>query len=90
VAIVDPVTLEVIRNRLDAIAEEMQETMLKCAFSIILKEGADASSAIFLPSGQVIAQSTSQPLHLGALMPAVDRILQNSPPTKWSKATSSA
>lgn len=75
----DPVTVEVIRNRLDAIAEEMQETMLKSAYSIILKEGADASSAVFNPKGQVVAQSTSHPLHLGALMPAVQRILERFP-----------
>jgi N-methylhydantoinase B len=75
----DPVTLEVIRNRLDTVAEEMEETLLRSAYSIILKEGADASSAIFTPAGDVIAQSTSHPLHLGALLPAVRRILQKYP-----------
>lgn len=75
----DAVTIEVIRNRLDTIAEEMQETMLKSAHSIILKEGADASSAVFSPSGDVVAQSTSHPLHLGALLPAVRTILNKFP-----------
>ncbi len=75
----DAVTLEVVRNRLDTIAEEMQETMLKSAYSIILKEGADASSAIFTPEGEVVAQSTSHPLHLGALLPGIKTIIAKYP-----------
>ena len=50
-----------------------------------LKEGADGSSAIFTPQGEVIAQSTSQPLHLGALMPAVRRILDKFPPDRMAE-----
>jgi N-methylhydantoinase B len=75
----DLVTIEVIRNRLDVIAEEMQHTLLRSAYSIILKEGSDASCAIFTSDGAVIAQSTSQPLHLGALVPAVQRIIARFP-----------
>ena len=37
----DPITLEVIRHRLDKIAEEMQATLLKSSCSPIVKEGLD-------------------------------------------------
>src|SRR5262249_53215956 len=40
---IDPILLEVLRNRLDAIADEMELTLLKSAASPIVKEGLDAS-----------------------------------------------
>ena len=38
---VDPVTLEVVRNRLDVIAQEMELALIRSAFSVVIKEGAD-------------------------------------------------
>ena len=52
----DPVTLEVIRNRLDAVADEMEITLLKSSHSPIVKEALDASAALFEARGQQIAQ----------------------------------
>ena len=37
----DPITLKVLRNRLDAIAENVEATLIRCAYSGIIKEGAD-------------------------------------------------
>ena len=45
----DPITLEVIRHRLDKIAEEMQATLLKSSCSPIVKEGLDASASDLPP-----------------------------------------
>ena len=42
---VDPITLEVLRNKLDGIANEMQLTLVRSAFSAIVKEGLDASAS---------------------------------------------
>src|SRR5262249_2126615 len=52
----DPILLEVLRNRLDAIADEMELTLLKSAASPIVKEGLDASAALFNVKGETIAQ----------------------------------
>jgi N-methylhydantoinase B len=76
---IDPVTLEVFRNRFDTIAEEMQNTLLRSAYSIILKEGGDCSCALFSHTGEVIAQATANPAHLSAFVPAVGRILAKYP-----------
>lgn len=76
---IDPITLEVLRHRLDGIAEEMQLTLLKSAFSPIVKEGLDASAALFLPDGTTLAQASSLPLHLGAMVPAVAAMLRAFP-----------
>jgi N-methylhydantoinase B len=76
---VDPFTLEVIRNRLDVIAEEMQLSLLRSAYSTIIKEALDASCAIFDKTGEQLAQATASPIHLGSLIPVVQRILKEFP-----------
>ena len=43
----DPISLEVIRNKLTGIADEMQYSLLRSAFSPIVKEGLDASASLF-------------------------------------------
>lgn len=77
---VDPVLLEVLRNRLDAIADEMELTLLKSAASPIVKEGLDASAALFNVRGETIAQAAAIPIHLGALQFAAQRIVRAFPP----------
>jgi N-methylhydantoinase B len=76
---VDPITLEVIRNRFDAIAAEIQHTLLRVAYSVILKEGEDCSAAIFNARGEIVAQSTALPQHMGAFIPALARIIDEYP-----------
>lgn len=75
----DPATIEIVRRRLDAIAEEMQAVMLRSAVSPIVREANDASASLFLPDGTLMAQSISLPLLLGCLMPAVQRMLRDFP-----------
>jgi N-methylhydantoinase B len=78
----DPVLLEVLRNRLDAIADEMELTLLKSAASPIVKEGLDASAALFNVEGETIAQAAAIPIHLGALQFAAQRIVRAFPPAQ--------
>ena len=75
----DPVTLEVIRHRLDTIAEEMETTLLKSSCSPIVKEGLDASASLFTLDGVTLAQACAIPIHLGTLIPAVGAIIQAFP-----------
>jgi N-methylhydantoinase B len=70
----DPVTLEVIRNRLDMISEEMQLTLLRSSCSPIVKEGLDASASLFTVDGTTLAQACAIPIHLATLIPAVAEI----------------
>ncbi|GIX49629.1 MAG: N-methylhydantoinase B [Candidatus Tectimicrobiota bacterium] len=76
----DPITLEVLRNKFDVIADEMEIALLRSAYSSIVKEGMDASAALFTLQGETIAQAASIPIHLGCLVPAVQRLLQAFPP----------
>ena len=43
----DLITLEVLRHKFDVIADAMEIALLKSAYSSIVKEGMDASSALF-------------------------------------------
>src|SRR5499426_2505211 len=81
-AAIDPVLLEVLRNRLEAIADEMELTLLKSAASPIVKEGLDASAALFNVHGETIAQAAAIPIHLGALQCAAQRIVRAFPPER--------
>lgn len=76
---IDPVTLEVVRNKLESISNEMQFTLLHCAFSPLVKEGMDCSAALFTAAGEVLAQATAIPVHLGTMVPAVTSILTDFP-----------
>ncbi|WP_428492490.1 hydantoinase B/oxoprolinase family protein [Rhodopila sp.] len=76
---IDPITLEVLRNELDGISNEMQLTLVRSAFSAIVKEGLDASASLFTLGGETLAQALAVPVHLGALTPMVGRLLQTVP-----------
>ncbi len=72
----DPITLEVIRNRLNVIADEMELTLLKSAFSPVIKEALDASAALFDSNGRTLAQAAALPAQLGMIITAVNRIVE--------------
>ena len=73
----DPIRLEVIRNSLTAVADEMGLALQRAAYSTNIKTRLDSSCAIFDRDGRAIAQSFSQPVHLGSLAHFVPRILDN-------------
>jgi N-methylhydantoinase B len=75
----DPVTVEVVRNKLDGIANEMELTLLKSSCSPIVKEGLDASASLFTLQGETLAQAVAIPIHLATLIPCIARILKEFP-----------
>src|SRR5262245_17402357 len=75
----DPVTVEVVRHKLDGIANEMELTLLKSSFSPIVKEGLDASASLFTLQGETLAQAVAIPIHLATLIPCIARILAEFP-----------
>ena len=75
----DPVTVEVVRNKLDGIANEMELTLLKSSCSPIVKEGLDASASLFTLQGETLAQAVAIPIHLATLIPCIARILAEFP-----------
>ncbi len=79
-ASLDPITVEVIRNKLDGIANEMESTLVRSSFSPIVKEGLDASASLFTMAGESLAQAIAIPIHLATLIPIVRTMLDKYPP----------
>jgi len=76
---VDPVTLEILRNQLESVAEEMGHLLITGAYSPNIKERRDCSTALFDAAGDMVAQAEHIPVHLGAMPDAVDAVLDRDP-----------
>ena len=72
----DPITVSVIQHRLTGIVEEMGEAMLRTSFSQILNSSRDFSSAICGAKGRLVAQAEHIPVHVGALPPATEAVVE--------------
>jgi len=73
--IADPIQMEVFSNRVLAIAEDMGSILIRSSFSTNIKERRDCSTAVFDAAGRLIAQADHIPIHLGAMMGAVETII---------------
>jgi N-methylhydantoinase B len=76
---VDPVTLEVARNSCAAVAEEMNATLVRTAYSPNVTERRDCSCAVFDADGALVAQAENIPVHLGAMPFSVAAALESFP-----------
>jgi len=74
-----PITLEVVRNGLYAIAEEMSVIVMRSARSPLLKEAGDLSSALTDAQGRLIAQGRDIPIHMGVMGFTVKEFLKRIP-----------
>ena len=63
----DPITLAVLEHRLESIALEMTEVMLRTSMSQILNSSRDFSTAILDADCQLVAQGEGIPVHISAL-----------------------
>src|SRR5437660_6409174 len=70
--VIDPITLEVLRNALESIADEMGAVLKRTSFSPNIKERMDASCAIFDAQAQLVAQAEHVPVHLGSMLRSVE------------------
>ena len=73
---IDPVTLEVIWNRFMSVANEQQDTLIRTAFSTIVRESQDLACGLFDTKGRMIAQSLSgTPGHINAMATSMKHFL---------------
>ena len=64
---IDLVTTEIIRNAFISIANDMNATLIRSAFTPVIYEGKDCSVALIDAEGEVLGQSLGLPLFLGNL-----------------------
>jgi len=64
--VIDPITLEVLREAFVSIVREMRVTLVRTAYSSILYEGEDFSCVLMDGQAQIVAMSRGQdhPLHI--------------------------
>jgi N-methylhydantoinase B len=79
--VIDPITLEVARNRFAAIADEMGVVLRRTSLSPNIKERADCSAAVFDADGEMLAQAEHIPVHLGSMPASVRACLDRFAPT---------
>lgn len=72
----NPVTTEIIRNAFNAIAEDMNASLIRSAFTPIIYEGKDCAVGLLDESGEVLGQSLGLPLFLGNLSLCVQIIAE--------------
>ena len=70
----DPISVEVVGSYLVAAVREMNATLRRTAYSTILRESNDSSTALFDPKGQIIAQADHVPSHQGSLALAARKV----------------
>lgn len=64
----DPITAELVQARLTSIVREMRTVIIRTAYSRMIIEGHDFSSAVLNPDGDLVAASElEQPTHISAL-----------------------
>src|SRR5499425_3956794 len=67
----DPILLELVKNALDTIVDEMAIALVRTAYSNNLKNAMDMSCALCDAEGRLIAQGLTLPLHLGSIPDAL-------------------
>lgn len=78
---VDPITLEIVRNMADAIAEEMVASLVRTAYSTNIKDRQDASCAVYNRDGEMVSQAArASPIHTGTMSSAVRMIFDKYDP----------
>jgi N-methylhydantoinase B len=72
---IDPVRLEVLKNAFDTIADEMALILMRTAYSSIVRDSMDYSTAICDRQGRTLAQGLTTPLHLGSFHDALGHLV---------------
>ena len=74
---VNPILLEIFKNRFSSIAEEMGVVLQRTSFSPNIKERKDFSCAIFDEDGEMVAQAAHIPVHLGSMPLSVKSVIES-------------
>ena len=78
----DLVTLNILWSRLVAIAEEQARSLIRAAFSPLLRETEDISCGIFNQRGEMVVQAvTGTPGHINTMARGLRHFLEKFPPS---------
>jgi N-methylhydantoinase B len=72
----DPIEFELFKNAILSIADEMALTIARTAYSGVLRDNMDYSTAVADGDGRLVAQGLTLPGHLGSIPTALAAVLQ--------------
>jgi N-methylhydantoinase B len=76
----DPITLEVLWNRLISIANEQAAALMRASFTTVVREAGDLSAGVFDDQGNMLAQAvTGTPGHINSMATSVRHFLRAYP-----------
>ncbi|MDE0692306.1 MAG: hydantoinase B/oxoprolinase family protein [Gammaproteobacteria bacterium] len=76
----NPIRDQLVWNRLLAIVEEQAQTLMRTAFSTVVREAGDLSAGVFNTQGEMLAQAvTGTPGHVNAMARSVGKFLAHHP-----------
>jgi N-methylhydantoinase B len=76
----DPITLEILWNRLIAVVNEQAAALMRTSFTTIVRESGDLSAGVFDTRGNMIAQAvTGTPGHINAMATCIHHFLDVHP-----------
>jgi N-methylhydantoinase B len=76
----DPITLEVLWNRLISITNEQAAALMRASFTTVVREAGDLSAGVFDARGNMIAQAvTGTPGHINCMATSVRHFLREYP-----------
>src|SRR6186997_971178 len=73
---IDPITLELVRCRLTAGSQQMAAALWKIAYSTVIREVLDYSTAIFDSRGRMVAQSAQLPFQMMTMSRPLARLIE--------------
>ena len=83
---VDPVMMQVVKNGLDSIAEQMAITLQYTAHSPVIREVLDFATALMDTKGRLISQTSGAPIFVNAMGPTLRFVLEHSIPLdQWEE-----
>ena len=74
---ISSVQIEILKNALSAIGDEMALTIFRTGHSTIIKDGGDFSTALADAHGELLAQGLTIPQHLGSMPDALAAVLRH-------------
>ena len=78
--VTDPILVQVVKNGLESVAEQMSATLRRTAYSTLIREVLDYATGLFDRQGRLIAQSSRIPIFTNAMGPTLRFVLENCAP----------
>ncbi len=76
-AAIDPITFEVVRNKLAAITEEQAITLKSVSGSPVVTEATDFNNGLYLPDGSIVTMGPQVIFHTGTMSTVIRSIIEN-------------